>query len=241
MAKRRQMRPITTRRRPVKSGTEQRIHIPQIEPRPISLHKRDLVLREEFQGSPWWFVIHRRGIRRPRVGEDPLEARAVSHDTVRGTLPERIMYMAFVNLLHFSPDYDFDFQSSQQGGRLELGGLVADFILPYLKIVVRVQGPTHTEWLRMRKDEEQRMILEEMGFLVLDAEDTLIYDEYRFEEWLRRNFLLGGRGGSSPAHGAHKADEQEQQNAVWLEMVWSQVQAAEQKLDDLFVLLPHIL
>ena len=49
-------------------------------------------------------------------------------EQVNGTLPERILYLALIRVMHFSPNADFDFQSSQEGGRLELGGLVADFL-----------------------------------------------------------------------------------------------------------------
>ena len=48
-------------------------------------------------------------------------------DSFPGSLPE---YLTFITLQEFGkvPDVDFFFQSSFQGGRLERGGLVIDFI-----------------------------------------------------------------------------------------------------------------
>jgi len=77
-----------------------------------------------------WFTLHKRGPRRSRVGEDPLEARAVPHDYIKGTLPERIVYYYLVNYMKFQAGVDFDFQSSMEGGRIELGGMVVDFLVP---------------------------------------------------------------------------------------------------------------
>jgi very-short-patch-repair endonuclease len=152
--------------------------------------RRSAVKEEELRQDPWWWIGHRRGMRRPKVGQDPLEARAVPEEKIYGSLPERIMWMRLTQLHVY-----FDFQSSLQGGRLELGGLVADFILPDHMYVIRVQGPTHQGPYRHFKDEEQRRILEEMGYTVFDIDDKTIYDEYAFEEWIRRLFGFGGFGG----------------------------------------------
>jgi len=122
------------------------------------------------------------------VGEDPLEARAVPHGLVRGTLPERILYKALVDLLHFVPGFDFDHQTSLQGGRMELGGIVADFLFQYLKIAIQVQGPTHTEYFRTVKDAEQQGALNELGYTVYYIWEDDIYDEMKLENWLRRVF-----------------------------------------------------
>lgn len=167
-----------------------RIKIPQNPTRPLQVNSKDLLKREDIRQDPSWFVKHKRGPRRPKVGEDVLEARAVSKYQVKGTLPERILYKALVNLIHLTPGVDFDFQSSQSGGRMELGGLVADFLFFFMKMVIQVQGPTHTDFLRARKDEEQKAILEDMGYRVFDIDLEMVYNEYRFEEWLRRLFNL---------------------------------------------------
>jgi hypothetical protein len=99
--------------------------------------------------------------------------------------------------MHFSPNADFDFQSSLQGGRLELGGIVADFLFPHMRIIIRVQGPTHTEYRRLAKDEEQRAILEDMGYLVWDLDLKTVYSPPLLEDWHRIKFGLmkGTRGG----------------------------------------------
>lgn len=190
---RKRRRPIITRR-PIRGGSRKiRIRIPQTPDRVIRLMSRDAVRREMLREDPWWFVIHQRGVRRPTIGIDPREARAVPKSQVRGTLPERIVYKAF---LQANLGGQFDFQSSLQGGRLELGGIVADFLFENWRIVVRVQGPTHAEHRRFRKDEEQRLILEEMGYRVLDLDLDVVYNEARLWEWIRR-FLISGPSGRS--------------------------------------------
>lgn len=184
-------RPIITRRDAIQTRRHRRIVIEQPEYRPFDAVSRDAVRRELLKDDAWWFVLHRRGIRRPKVGEDPLEAFAVSDKEVPGTLPERVVYRALLNL-RFSEPADFDFQSSLQGGRLELGGIVADFLFRPLMIVLRVQGPSHESYRRQRKDEEQRLVLEEMGFRVFDIEDDEAKDLNRLYDRLRRIFLSGG-------------------------------------------------
>ena len=174
-----------------------RIRIPQPTLRPIDIHARDLIRKKYVKSQEWWFTKHRRGIRREKVGLDPLEMRAVPKSVIRGTLPERILYNALVKLIHLVPDSDFDFQSSQDGGRLELGGIVADFLFPYMRIVISVEGPTHLGFLRSVKDEEQEDLLSAMGYRVYGVKDTLIYDEHRFEEWLYNLFNIGGIGGGT--------------------------------------------
>lgn len=174
-----------------------RIFIPQPAHRPISLHSKDLIRRAYVRQSPSWFTMRRIGVRREKLGGDPREMRAVSRSQVRGTLPERIVYFFLMNRLHLVPDVDFTFQSSQSGGRMELGGIVADFLLPIMRIVIQVQGPTHGEFLRSKKDQEQMDILADLGYRTFEAEDTLIYDEQRLENWMRRVFNLGGFGATS--------------------------------------------
>ena len=240
MAKRRQRQPFSLRNS-IKPGRSMRIRIPQPPDRPLRLRTRNLVRKEFVSPDDPWFTLHRRGPKRQRIGVDPLEARAVSKEQVRGTLPERILYLAFVRVLHFVPDADFDFQSSLQGGRLELGGIVADFMFEWMRIIVQVQGPTHGEFLRGRKDNEQKEILEEMGFRVLEITDTRIYNEYSLEDWLRRNFGLRGRGGGGAHGGPYDIDEQRAEDAYLLELVWSGVQEIESKLDHLITDIPLLL
>jgi len=200
-------RPTFTGIRWIKPGRQTRIKIPQAPTRPIKVRAAALLRKFLFQPSAWWMILHRRGPRRLWMGEDPNEARAVSHDRVRGTLPERIEYKYLTDILNFSPVDDFDFQSSLDGGRLEFGGIVADFIFEWLKIILRVQGPTHADFLRFRKDEEQLMALEEMGYTVYDIEVKDLLDVYRTEEVNRRIFSLGPRGGGGGAFGPHEVQE----------------------------------
>ena len=245
MAERHRRQPIVFKRS-IRIGRQERIRIPQPVDRPYRLKTRNLVRNEYLKEDPWWFTLHRRGPRRVKVGEDPLEARAVKKETVKGTLPERIVYKALINVLHFQPDADFTFQSSQQGGRLELGGIVADFLFDYIKLIIRVQGPTHTRFLRQAKDEEQRMALEEMGFLVKDLWDYTIYDEYRLEDWLRRCFgLASTRGGGGPAAGVreHGSEDTEQgmTQQEYIELVMNGLQDAERKLDDFAAEIPNLI
>ena len=97
--------------------------------------------------------------------------------------------------------------SSLDGGRLNLGGMVVDFLFRFLKIIIQVQGPTHTQFLRAARDEEQANELALWGYDVFGLEDTLIYDEYLFEEAMRRMFALpAGMGGSGGAHGSYEGD-----------------------------------
>ena len=185
-----------------KGGTKP-IRMPSTPERPIALHTRDLVKwGEEVKDDPYWFILHKRGVRRSKAGIDWLEQRAVPKEMIKGTLPERIMYKYLTSKLGFIPNVDFDFQSSLNGGRLEMGGIVADFVFYNLKIVIQVQGPTHTEYLRTKKDSQQNDTLREMGYLtIMDVDMDLIYDELRFEDYMRAKFGLslsqGGPGRAS--------------------------------------------
>jgi very-short-patch-repair endonuclease len=187
-----------------------RIKIPQPITRPLDIHGTNLLKKEELLNEPWWMTIHKKGVRRPRVGEDPLEARAVSKYVVKGTLPERILYKALTDQFHWVDGIQFNFQSSQSGGRLELGGLVADFLFYEMKMIIQVQGPTHTEYLRIRKDDEQKAILEDMGYRVFDIDEELVYNEYGFNDWLRRVFNLNLGTGAGGIFNERISDEEEE-------------------------------
>jgi len=179
---------------------EQRIKIPQPIKRPMRFQARSLIRYELLQRDPYYYVLHRRGPDRTKVGEDPLEARAVPASLIRGTLPERIVWRFLVEYMRFVPDVDFDFQSSLQGGRIDTGGIVADFKFTYIMIVIQVQGPTHEEYLRIQKDDEQTMALKEMGYDVFPIEDTTIYNELELEDWMRRTFNLYHGGSQDTAN-----------------------------------------
>lgn len=190
MSKSDRFRPVVTARGKTRIGSrKERIRIAQPVDRPITVRSRDVIQKEKLKESPWWFTEHRRGIYRQKIGHDPLERRAVSKYTVRGTLPERIVYKYLLFPLRMKPGIDFDFQTSLQGGRLELGGIVADFMFPYMMFILQVQGPTHDQHRRSRKDLEQKNILAEMGYTVVDVEDDDIYNEYKFIDIMHRLFM----------------------------------------------------
>lgn len=189
--------------------TERRIKIPQPVDRPVSISTKGVVRWEDINEDPWWMSVHRRGPYRPLIGENLFEARAVSRDQVKGYLHERMVYQALVKIGHLVPGMDFTYQSSQMGGRQELGGLVADFLLPNMKMVIQVDGPTHVEKARQMKDQEQDGILAEMGYTVYHISLQTIESEYELEEWMRRTFnFANGYGGSTAAFGPHDRDDQ---------------------------------
>ena len=140
-------------------------------------------------------TIHRRGLNvddyRP---PDPREAWATpqSEMPMRGTLPERVVYKALTDR-----HIEFDFQSSLVGGRLELGGLVADFVIPRPPTIIRVQGLFwHGDFDREtgnlingeldqgRRDDVQRSILEDMGYWVVDFWENTADDEFLVDSWM---------------------------------------------------------
>lgn len=165
--------------------------------RPLKLNQRDLVRAGATRQDLWWQTIHRKGPRRKNEGGDPLELRAIPKWQRRGTLPERIILKYLLEVLRMVENIDFDFQSSLAGGRLELGGIVADFLFPYMKIVLNPAGPTHEGFQRSRLDEEQRQQLAEMGYTMYLFDDDMVYNEYVFEEMMRSIFDLLPSTGSS--------------------------------------------
>lgn len=214
-----------TKIRPAIIGVRRRIIIPQPGYRPLRIRTRDVTRRPEMRLDPWWFVRHRRGVRRTQVGIDPLEARAIPRERLAGTLPERIVYAYLTERLGFRHGVDFDFQSSVAGGRLELGGIVADFLFPLMRIIINPLGPTHDTFERQIKNEEQISELMARGFEVFMIPDDDVYNEYTFEEIMRRIFALpGGRMGSSPAYGAYEA------NPLWYERLFYMAQQIYQDL-----------
>lgn len=180
----------------VKYKTTQRITMPQIPNRPLRFQLRSIQRHALITPTPYWLQIHRRGLPRQKVGQDPLEARAVPRGVIKGYVDERILYAALVNLLHFVPGVDFDFQSSLDGGRMEMGGLVADFIFPTLRIVINPLGPQHYQFRNTKKDEEQIQVLAALGYQCYMIDQSVVLDEYQLEEFLRRVFGGFGSGGS---------------------------------------------
>lgn len=85
-----------------------------------------------------------------------------------------------------------------------MGGLVVDFLFPYLRLVINPLGPQHYQFRNMKKDEEQVQILAEMGYQCYLIDQEITYDEYKLEEFLRRVFggmtSGGGDAGGQPAN-----------------------------------------
>lgn len=226
----------TSRKLP-RRRVERRIKLPAIEKRAFRFQVRSLIRKEYIHKNPWWFVMHRRGpAGRPKVGEDPLEARAVPHGLVRGTLPERILYAALVALLHFVVEIDFTFQTSLQGGRINFGGIVVDFIFPFLKLVIQVQGPTHDQFIRVRKDTEQMLALADMGYNVIEVEEDLIYDEDRFNNWLLEVFGWSHTGSAGPAANVDWGSPEAWEQAHAIPTLENTVEQPDYTPDDLSVL-----
>lgn len=214
----------SNRRRLPKRRVERRIRIPDTPVRPLRFQARSLIKTKFVRPQAWWMTIHRRGPHQPKIGEDELEQRAVPKSLVKGTLPERILYKALVQNLHMIPGIDFTIQTSLQGGRIELGGIVADFVFPILRLVVQVQGPTHGGFLRSRKDTEQELALADMGYTVVAIEEELIYNLYRFEDWLRATFTAAHFGESEGAPGVSHRDAVPGLGSPFYDMwVWAEV------------------
>ena len=66
----------------------------------------------------------------------------------------------------------FDFQSSLIGGRVEFGGAVVDFVLIEEGVILRIHGEYwHTGIIQEAKDREQRTMLENIGYRVVDLQE----------------------------------------------------------------------
>ncbi len=133
------------------------------------------------------FVLHRKGLAGVPLGPTDLEARAVPHSQVRGSVQERIVYKELTKRL-----IPFDFQPSVDGGRLILGGMVADFILQDRPLIIRVQGSTwHTPFGAQARDESQKMYMEALGYIVVDIWDWQIEDDDLRRAWFDTNVDCG--------------------------------------------------
>lgn len=217
---------------PSSSSKKVRIVIPQPEDQPVYVHGT-ILRKAEIIRSPWWMSIHKRGIYRPYTGKNLLESRAVSPQYIRGTLPERIVYKYLVEQLHIQPnsDFGFDFQSSLEGGRSELGGMVVDFLFESMKLIIQVQGSTHFSFLRGQKDEEQTNALAAMGYFVEEIWEEEIYDLYRFENRMREIFGLTSHGGGSYGY---IASEETNITDEDIERILSQLVLMKQSLEEIY-------
>ncbi len=94
----------------------------------------------------------------------------------RGTLPEWRVYFWLTK-----HNIEFDFQSSMMGGRLQLGGLVSDFLLPQRSppMVLNVQGIFWHYFgpnADRQKDQRQQDQLENMGYQVINLDEDMILE-----------------------------------------------------------------
>jgi len=153
---------------------------------------RGYIPREKVRPEKVDFILRRRGPRRPAIERTIREVmdEYAAEQGIMGSLPEYIVHYELTRR-GLRDGLHFDFQSSMMGGRLELGGAVADFRFLDRPLIIRVQGIYwHVPWEAMGlgvTDEEQRLLLEAMGFVVLDLWEDLIMDPDRLDDWMRRN------------------------------------------------------
>lgn len=152
---------------------------------------KNRLIKFEAITPPSPITVHRRGLlTKDYRAPDPREQYAVPDSEVHGTLPERIVYKSLTDR-HLTPGSDFTFQSSLNGGRIDLGGVVADFLFPRPPVVIRVQGQywhgqfdretgdlIHGDLGQGRRDDEQGQILNKMGYAVVDFWENDVYDPY---------------------------------------------------------------
>jgi G:T-mismatch repair DNA endonuclease (very short patch repair protein) len=162
----------------------------------VKVGGRRLTRPEVFNPDPI-ITIHRRGLNvddyRP---PDPREAWATPQDEMpsNGTLPERVVHKVLTDR-----HMEFDFQSSLLGGRVFLGGLVADFMISRPPVCIRVQGrywhgefDTETgnlesgELSQARRDDDQRDSLEELGYYVIDFWEEIADTQHLVDDWARK-------------------------------------------------------
>lgn len=97
-------------------------------------------------------------------------------ETGGGSYPEYLVWK-WLRDKGYQPGVDFQFQSSYFGGRMDLGGLVADFVIDALTppLIIRVQGEYwHQLPGRRARDFYEMVQLIEHGFQVVDVwEDDL--------------------------------------------------------------------
>ena len=111
-----------------------------------------------------------------------------------GTLPEYLVYRELVRL-----QVEFEYQSSQMGGRQERGGSVVDFLIIDLNLVLNVQSQYwhYGRPAAVLADRIQREQLEAQGLTVvyLDEEDLLRNARWYVEEALAgRDHSLASQG-----------------------------------------------
>lgn len=106
-----------------------------------------------------------------------------------GTYPE---YVAFTWLVKhgYEPYEDFQFQSSQMGGRQLFGGAVVDFDFPWFPMAWRIQGEFwHVgDPATEGRDAMQKLMLESYGYTVVDI---YAQDVVQRTDWILDNAIAG--------------------------------------------------
>lgn len=166
---------------------------------------------KKVKGTPKPVTVHRRSFYRGKLSilpKDPREEYAVPKTVFNGTLPERILYKALLDR-HLVPGVDFDAQSSLAGGRMNLGGQVADYLFPYAMTIIQVQGDYwhgHFDQItgnlisgditQGRKDQTSWALLNQMGYTVWDLWESTAYNPRDLEQFLEMvvDPLLVGKG-----------------------------------------------
>jgi very-short-patch-repair endonuclease len=151
----------------------------------------------------------RRGITYADDKRGRLEKRAISINSVYGSLEERIFFRALLGR-KLKPHLHFIFQASMDGARprgmrvagRQIGGIVADFVFLDRPLVVQVQGTFwHSGRTHELRDRLQVQRLNERGWEVRYIWDWELHSETLTEEWLKRNIDIRVLG-SAPAGAA---------------------------------------
>ena len=146
---------------------------------------------------------------RPFIGPTELELRAVPESELPGSILERIVYKSIQTRLGPPNPLVWDPQPAFMGGRLELGGMVADVIVrafPGVSIIIQVQSfafhPTGMEISASMTatatdrmvDIEQKAILEGMRdpitngpIVVYEVWEDVVLNADRLEDWMDRH------------------------------------------------------
>ena len=111
-------------------------------------------------------------------------------NTMLATTPELAVIRALESL-GYRMGVDYEFQSKMMGGRDVKGGMIADFLIFSLKLIIRVQGEYY-HYGRAdveARDKYQKEALTSQGYTVVDinAEDALRNARYYVEK-----ALIGG-------------------------------------------------
>jgi hypothetical protein len=93
------------------------------------------------------------------------------------------------------------------GGRMELGGLVADFIFEIPRVILQVQSMWHALSLEYEvRDQDQAAVLQSMGYVVFEIWPNTIEDPAALDLWVQRHIMHLWGTSSSPLGSSHGRD-----------------------------------